>query len=310
MKRLAAAVLAAALFPAANARAEDSFPIVLTEPGTGVSYTCSVTDPDTMSITIINAQVPEELTDLVIPDTLGGCKVTAIGERVFLGCEKLTSVTLPSTLLSIGEMAFSGCYGLTGANLPDSVYELGASCFAGCGALTSVSLGNSIEVIPERCFAACSALTDVQLPDSLTTIEKEAFFGCGDITLTIPSSVADIGENALGVRYDLRKDQIAPFEDFLILGPDNSEAARYAKAIGVDFIDPTDPFSGDADCDGYVDSTDASAVLVEYARALTGDALTFSRAQFYRADINSDGLVDSTDASDILRKYADILTGN
>ncbi len=112
MKRLAAAVLAAALFPAANARAEDSFPIVLTEPGTGVSYTCSVTDPDTMSITIINAQVPEELTDLVIPDTLGGCKVTAIGEKVFLGCEKLTSVTLPSTLLSIGEMAFSGAMAL------------------------------------------------------------------------------------------------------------------------------------------------------------------------------------------------------
>ncbi|MBQ8961985.1 MAG: leucine-rich repeat protein [Ruminococcus sp.] len=310
MKRLAAILLAAALFPAMKTSAEDSLPIVLTEPGTGVSYTCSVTDPDTMSITIVSAQVPEELTDLVIPDILGGCRVTALGEKLFLGCEKLSSVTLPDTLVSVGGMAFSGCYGLREIVLPDGLTELGSSCFAGCGALSSAVLGRDLERIPERCFAACSSLTDVQLPDGLAAIGDEAFFGCGDLTMTVPSSVTEIGVNAIGVRYDLRTGGLAPFDDFLILGSDNSTADSYARETGVDFIDPTDLLSGDADRDGCVDAADASLVLVEYAHLLTGGAPNFSRAQQFRADINSDGTVDSSDASDILRKYADILTGN
>ena len=145
---------------------------------------------------------------------------------------------------------------------------------------------------------------------SLSSIGEEAFFGCGDLTMYIPGSVKTIGSNALGMHYDLRSDSLAPFDDFLILGMKNSPAQAYAASVGVDFIDPTDGLGGDVDGDGFVDATDASAVLEEYALTATGSSRTFSRAQVFRADMNNDKITDSTDASSILELYAMRQTSN
>ena len=58
---------------------------------------------------------------------------------------------------------------------------------------------------------------------------------------------------------------------------------------------------GDVNDDGKIDSTDASAVLAEYAASQTGGELTL---YIDAADVNDDGLVNSSDASAILEYYA------
>ena len=50
---------------------------------------------------------------ITIPATLGGSPVTSIGEWAFAGCDRLTSVTIPSSVTTIGDSAFSGCWSLT-----------------------------------------------------------------------------------------------------------------------------------------------------------------------------------------------------
>ncbi|MCQ2468944.1 MAG: dockerin type I domain-containing protein [Ruminococcus sp.] len=61
---------------------------------------------------------------------------------------------------------------------------------------------------------------------------------------------------------------------------------------------------GDVNGDKKVDSRDASAVLIEYAKSSTVAGGSFTETQKLAADINGDKKVDSRDASAILLYYA------
>lgn len=50
---------------------------------------------------------------LIIPASIEGYPVTAIGDGAFSGCEKLISITIPDSVTGIGDGAFEGCTGLT-----------------------------------------------------------------------------------------------------------------------------------------------------------------------------------------------------
>ena len=77
-----------------------------------------------------------ELVNLVIPETVEAngitYTVTTIGNVVFNGCSKLTSVTIPNTVTKIGGLAFSSCSSLTSINIPNSVTTIESYTFRGC----------------------------------------------------------------------------------------------------------------------------------------------------------------------------------
>jgi len=85
--------------------------------------------------------------DVMLPERHEGKPVVAIGDRAFLRCEDLTSVTIPNSMRSIGEWAFSSCYSLTDIDIPDSVTEIGDWAFSCCCSLTSVSIPGSVTYI-------------------------------------------------------------------------------------------------------------------------------------------------------------------
>ena len=120
--------------------------------------------------------------DLILPEKVQykGTQYTLIeiGERSFIGWYRLTSVTIPNSVITIGDQAFNGCSGLTSVTIPNSVTSIGNDAFNGCSGLTSVEIPNSVTDIGSQAFLSCYKLTSVTIPTSVTSIGRSAFDYC------------------------------------------------------------------------------------------------------------------------------------
>ena len=135
--------------------------------------------------------------NVVIPATLGGYPVKAIGGDAFKDCTSLSSVVIPNGVESIGPMAFFGCTGLTSVVIPDSVTVICAYAFYGCSNLTSITIPDSVTDIGGSAFFDCSSLASVTIPDSVTTIRGSTFAYCTSLTsILIPNSITTIDDFA------------------------------------------------------------------------------------------------------------------
>ncbi len=184
----------------------------------GIPYVLSSSDPDdddttpaeSFTYTIENGEVTitglndgVELTEIVIPDTIEDCPVTAIGFEAFMGNETLTSVTLPEGLKLIDSWAFQACRSLANINLPSTLTTINNCAFVGCSSLTSLTIPEGMTEISDGVFSSCSALTTLKLPSTLKTISAEAFSNCALTSVTIPEGVTKIGTHAFSFNESL-----------------------------------------------------------------------------------------------------------
>lgn len=171
-------------------------------------------------------------TQLVIPETIDGCKVTEIGESAFWGCTDLTSVYFPQSITEIWCCSFTNCSGLTSISIPARVTKIYECTFDGCTSLSSVEISKGVTEIEKGSFNECKALTVInvssnnteytskdgvvfskdmtklilcpagksgtyEIPSSVTSIAEGAFWGCEKLTkITVPSSVTNIERRA------------------------------------------------------------------------------------------------------------------
>ena len=123
--------------------------------------------------------------------------VTSIGESAFIGCDGLTSVSIPFNISSIGNSAFTNCSGLTSITIPNIVTSIGESTFFGCIGLTSIAIPNNVTTIGKSAFNGCSSLTSLIIPNSVTSIGEYAFRNCSSLTsVIVGSGVTSIGYDA------------------------------------------------------------------------------------------------------------------
>lgn len=77
------------------------------------------------------------------------------------GCEKLTSITIPSNVKSIGHHAFSYCTGLTSITIPESVTTIENFAFDSCSNLESVTMSKNVETLGVFVFMGCHNLKSI-----------------------------------------------------------------------------------------------------------------------------------------------------
>ena len=94
-------------------------------------------------------------TEVTIPATVSHdgkiYNVTTIGTNAFNGCNKLTSVSLPSTIKSINNYAFRNCSSLVTINLPEGMTSIGTNAFENC-IMTSVTIPSSMTYIGTKAY--------------------------------------------------------------------------------------------------------------------------------------------------------------
>jgi len=88
--------------------------------------------------------------DLLIPSELDGYPVTSIGKHAFED-QRISSVTIPNSVISIGDCAFLRCSSLTSVTIPDSVKSIGDWAFYNCN-LTSITIPESVTSIGRNPF--------------------------------------------------------------------------------------------------------------------------------------------------------------
>ena len=136
-----------------------------------------------------------------------GCKnlITVTGfestnptlDMTFNGCERLTSIKLPTTVEEIGYGTFQGCKSLTGdLVIPDNIKTIGESAFEGCtGFKGKLIIPNSVETIRYKAFKECTGVLkggELYLGTGLKQIEDRAFDAGSDDNASVPSSFCKI----------------------------------------------------------------------------------------------------------------------
>ena len=180
---------------------------------------------------IVIIDCDESATSVIIPEQIDGIPIVTIGDQAFWQCSKLTSITIPSSVIYIWPRAFIGCNSLTDLvvdpqnrnyiveddvlfditktnlvhcpttkigeyTIPDSVTAIGYYAFKGCNRLTSVTIPDSVTYISDFVFDGCSGLTNITVPDSVTFLGQGVFKNCSGLTsVTLPNAITSIASD-------------------------------------------------------------------------------------------------------------------
>ncbi|MGJ8696745.1 MAG: leucine-rich repeat domain-containing protein [Verrucomicrobiaceae bacterium] len=150
--------------------------------------------------------------ELIVPATIEGNPVSAIGSNAFRECRLLTNVVISDGITSIHNHAFRNCQGLKSLSIPDSVEVIGDYAFNWCVELEEITLPNYLTSIGYYVFNGCASLTSLAIPAGVTSIQSTAFINCGRLRElrflgnapdNVPSSAfAEFSSEAVAIIYD------------------------------------------------------------------------------------------------------------
>jgi hypothetical protein len=189
------------------------------------NFEYSVLGDDTATIDRVYSQEKE----VVIPSTIEGHKVIAIGVRActckknlekltisdgikyiydgaFEECKKLKSVTLPETVSEIDVEAFEDCESLTEIKLPSKLKKLGRFAFRKT-ALNKITFPKTLTKLDIAVFADTN-IKEVKIPKNIKTIERNPFNSCQNLKSIKVDSSNKLFTSKNGILYNKKMDTL------------------------------------------------------------------------------------------------------
>lgn len=206
-------------------------------------YEYSVNDDGNITITKYTGNE----SNLVIPNSIAGHVVIAIGQSAFKECKSLTEVEIPDSVTEIGQYAFAYCEKLSKVKLSSGLKNLRYMAFSNCPEITEITIPKSLESVDNSfqytgiegisfeqgitriapgLMQGATKLIEVVIPEGVTSIGSSAFSGCTGLTkVKIPDSVTEIGSYVFDGCSSLT-----------IYGYSKSYAETYANNNNIPFI--------------------------------------------------------------------------
>ncbi len=165
--------------------------------------------------------------EVIIPLTIGGIPVKAIGDSAFYNCNYITKVEVPETVTKIDRYAFYGCSSLANISLHEGIQYIGDYAFTCCSSLIKMTIPSTVTNNGRYWFNSCNKLDTITfaegikkipsgvgfspvkkivLPSSATEISDSAFYYCNNLEeINIPNGVETLGSSAFSGCTKLKK---------------------------------------------------------------------------------------------------------
>ena len=120
-----------------------------------------------------------------------------IGDNVFQGNPKITTVHIGKNIVTIDDYAFENCYNLETVTFEEggTAMTIGVSAFAKCTKLTSIELPAYTSAIGKSAFES-TPLAKFIIPENVTVLHNNVLKNTKITEINIPANVESIGDGA------------------------------------------------------------------------------------------------------------------
>lgn len=144
-------------------------------------------------------------------------KCDSIGFKALAAQLKLKNIYLPFSIKTIYPKAFLNCTNLRSITLPEGMQKIGTCAFEGCSALAEIKTSDNgnFKVLDGILFDKqekktvraenSTKKTDIAITNGIVTVAKKTFDRSPVRTISIPSTVENIEENAFFLTMELEK---------------------------------------------------------------------------------------------------------
>ena len=134
--------------------------------------------------------------EVVIPSTIHGEEITAIGDAAFNEKQNIKKIVVPDTVNFIGEGAFAFNKRLISLKLPKNLKTVSRGMCIACTNLKELDIPDSVTEIVDYAFLECKNWESITLPKNLESVGLWSFAGCSISNLVIPNKVTKIPPSA------------------------------------------------------------------------------------------------------------------